>query len=130
MEGYVNIRNVEERQAAEEIIAKETTLIYRSPELVDLYMRDILTEKSDIWALGCIFYALCFISHPFQNAGTGLGILSAKIIIPEESSVGKDAHVLIHRMLDVTINPFYIICMIITFSFISLILKQGHLLSN
>ena len=47
--GYVQVRNAEEKSAAEEIILKETTQIYRSPELVDLYMRDVLTEKSDIW---------------------------------------------------------------------------------
>jgi hypothetical protein len=47
--GHVPLRNVEERAAAEEIIGKETTQIYRSPEMIDLYMRDVLTEKSDIW---------------------------------------------------------------------------------
>lgn len=47
--GNVPLRNVEDRTAAEEIISKETTQIYRSPELVDLYMRDALTVKSDIW---------------------------------------------------------------------------------
>lgn len=91
---------MEERQAAEDIIAKETTQMYRAPELVDLYMRDILTEKSDIWALGCILYALCFLIHPFQNAGS-LGILSAKIQFPKVSPVSQDCHTLILRMLDV-----------------------------
>ena len=43
------MRNVDEKAAAEEIISKETTQMYRSPELVDLYMRDVLTIKSDIW---------------------------------------------------------------------------------
>jgi hypothetical protein len=45
----VYIRNAEEKAAAEEIIGKETTQMYRSPEMIDLYMRDVLTEKSDIW---------------------------------------------------------------------------------
>ena len=47
--GPVPIRNAEERAAAEEIIGKETTQMYRSPEMIDLYMRDVLTEKTDIW---------------------------------------------------------------------------------
>ena len=47
--GRISIRNAEEKAAAEEIILKETTQMYRSPELVDLYMREVLTEKSDIW---------------------------------------------------------------------------------
>lgn len=47
--GHIFVRNVEEKAAAEEIIGKETTPMYRSPEMIDLYMRDILTEKTDIW---------------------------------------------------------------------------------
>jgi hypothetical protein len=42
----VTLRNASERAAAEEKILKETTQMYRAPELIDLYMRDILTEKS------------------------------------------------------------------------------------
>jgi len=85
VEGYISIKNVSERLAAEEKILKETTQMYRSPEMIDLYMRDILTEKTDIWALGCIFYSICFLVHPFQEAG-GLGILNAKINFPSNSS--------------------------------------------
>jgi len=101
VEGFIYLRNAEERQTAEEIIAKETTLIYRAPELVDLYLRDVLTEKSDIWALGCILYALCYLNHPFQNVGS-LGILSAKLQFPAVSTVSPDTIILIQRMLDVS----------------------------
>ena len=45
----VYIRTSEERSKAEEVISKETTQMYRAPEMVDLYMRDELTEKTDIW---------------------------------------------------------------------------------
>lgn len=47
--GYMPLRTPEERSQAEEDIGKNTTQMYRSPEMVDLYMRDILTEKMDIW---------------------------------------------------------------------------------
>ena len=77
--------------------------MYRAPELVDLYMRPVLTEKTDIWALGCVLYALCFLSHPFQDAGT-LGILNAKINFPASSSIPEDARTLILRMLDVSLQ--------------------------
>ena len=42
-------RTPEERSKAEENIGKETTQMYRAPEMVDLYLRDELTEKTDIW---------------------------------------------------------------------------------
>jgi serine/threonine protein kinase len=100
--GHVTMRTPEERSAAEEVIERTTTQMYRSPEMVDLYLRSVLTEKTDIWALGCILYALCFLVHPFQDAGS-LGILSAKIQIPSHSSVHPDVHVILLRMLDVSL---------------------------
>jgi len=102
-EGYTMLRSASERSAAEETIAKETTQMYRSPEMIDLFMRPQLTEKTDIWALGCIFYALCFLTHPFQDAGS-LGILGAKVSMPSTgaaAAVSHESRTLITRMLDV-----------------------------
>ncbi len=101
VEGNIPISNASEREAAEEIIQKETTQMYRAPEMVDLYMRPVLTEKTDIWALGCILYALCFLKHPIQDAGP-LGILSAKIVFPTNSTFSEDTHAFILTMLDVS----------------------------
>jgi hypothetical protein len=74
--------------------------MYRAPEMVDLYMRDQLTEKSDIWALGCVFFALCFLKHPFQDVGS-LGILAGKYTIPAHAPVSEDAITILKRMLDI-----------------------------
>lgn len=49
--GYTPLRTPEERSQAEEDISKNTTQMYRAPEMVDLYMRNVLTEKTDIWVL-------------------------------------------------------------------------------
>jgi AP2-associated kinase len=51
--GTVPLTTTLERSRAEEVIAKTTTQSYRSPELIDLYMREELTEKSDIWVSRC-----------------------------------------------------------------------------
>ena len=67
--GNVLIRNQTEKSNEEEIINKETTPAYRAPEMVDLYMRPVLTFKTDMWALGCILYTMCYCCHPFQEAG-------------------------------------------------------------
>jgi AP2-associated kinase len=45
----MSLRTPEERSTAEEDIGKNTTQMYRAPEMIDLYMRDELTEKTDIW---------------------------------------------------------------------------------
>lgn len=103
-DGYIMLRDAGERSAAEESISKETTQMYRAPEMIDIFMRPRLTEKTDIWALGCIFYALCFLTHPFQDAGS-LGILGAKIKMPPNAPVSAESRVMITRMLDVGPPP-------------------------
>ena len=42
----------------EEDIQKHTTLQYRSPEMVDVYKKIPIDEKSDIWALGVLLDSL------------------------------------------------------------------------
>ena len=97
----IHIRTVDERTAADEHIQKETTQMYRAPEMVNLYMRDELTVKTDIWALGCIFYALAFLRHPFGEQSS-LAILNCRINIPASSPISEDAHTVLRRMLDVS----------------------------
>ena len=69
VEGNRSIKTIDERTREEEVISKTTTPMYRAPEMVDLYQREVLTEKTDIWALGCLLYTLCFLKHPFQDVG-------------------------------------------------------------
>jgi len=41
------------------VVERETTNIYRAPELVNRYSAAYADEQSDVWALGCILYVLC-----------------------------------------------------------------------
>lgn len=100
VESPVYLRNVSEKEQAEEVIQKETTPMYRAPEMADLYMRDKLTEKTDIWALGCLFFSLAFLKHPFQDVGS-LGIIAGKYSIPADSPLSEDGHDFLRRMLDI-----------------------------
>jgi len=50
----------EEIAAEEENIQKTSTAMYRAPEMADLYRRQRISEKVDIWALGCFLYTLTF----------------------------------------------------------------------
>jgi serine/threonine protein kinase len=74
--------------------------MYRAPEMINLYMRDQLTVKTDIWALGCIFYSICFLKHPFQDQGS-LAIQQAKYVIPKDMTIDNDGIEFLHRMIDV-----------------------------
>jgi AP2-associated kinase len=65
----------------EEDVQKHTTLQYRSPEMIDVYRKQPIDEKSDIWALGVLLYKLCYYTTPFEEQGQ-LAILNASFKFP------------------------------------------------
>ncbi|KAI9770084.1 MAG: hypothetical protein M1840_003534 [Geoglossum simile] len=65
----------------EEDVQKHTTLQYRSPEMIDVYQKQPIDEKSDIWALGVLLYKLCYYTTPFEEQGQ-LAILHASFKFP------------------------------------------------
>ncbi|KAG0225165.1 hypothetical protein BGX31_007722 [Mortierella sp. GBA43] len=75
-------RNVKDIQLLEEEINNYTTLQYRAPEMLDLYMRRGIDEKIDIWALGVLLYKLCYYTTPFEEQGQ-LAILNVRYTIPD-----------------------------------------------
>ncbi|XP_073978913.1 numb-associated kinase isoform X1 [Rhodnius prolixus] len=81
-----------------EEIEKYTTLSYRAPEMVDVYSGKTITTKSDIWALGCLLYKLCFFTLPFGEST--LAIQSGQFTIPENSKYSTSVHSLIRYMLE------------------------------
>jgi AP2-associated kinase len=70
-----------ECRQVEEDIQKHTTMQYRSPEMVDVYRKLPIDEKSDIWALGVLLYKLCYYTTPFEEQGQ-LAILNASFKFP------------------------------------------------
>jgi serine/threonine protein kinase len=98
--GHVDLKTPEARQAAEEVVQKTTTQMFRSPEMVDLFMAKRLTQSTDIWALGCCLYSLAFFQNCFEE-GSNLAILSSNYKIPEDNPYGEGIAELIRRMLTV-----------------------------
>ncbi|XP_053858877.1 cyclin-G-associated kinase isoform X3 [Vidua macroura] len=83
-------------------ITRNTTPMYRTPEMIDLYSNFPIGEKQDIWALGCILYLLCFRQHPFED-GAKLRIVNGKYVIPQNDTRYSVFHDLIRSTLKV--NP-------------------------
>uniref|UniRef100_A0A8B9YDL0 Cyclin-G-associated kinase n=1 Tax=Bos mutus grunniens TaxID=30521 RepID=A0A8B9YDL0_BOSMU len=94
--------SAQRRALVEEEITRNTTPMYRTPEIVDLYSNFPIGEKQDIWALGCILYLLCFGQHPFED-GAKLRIVNGKYAIPADDTRYSVFHSLIRSMLKV--NP-------------------------
>ncbi|XP_062593365.1 cyclin-G-associated kinase-like [Saccostrea cucullata] len=92
-----------QRSLVEDEIAKNTTPMYRAPEMLDLYQNFPICEASDVWALGCLLYMLCFGNHPFEDSAK-LRIINANYSIPSTDTQYTVLHDLIKSMLQVDPN--------------------------
>ncbi|KAI8618184.1 kinase-like domain-containing protein [Chytriomyces sp. MP71] len=91
-----------EIRGLEDEVDKVTTLQYRAPELCDLYMRQGVNEKVDVWALGVLLYKLCYYTTPFEGKGK-LAILNGRFDIPSHPRYSFDMTDLIAKLL--TVDP-------------------------
>jgi cyclin G-associated kinase len=94
-----NSWSANKRNLIEDEIAKQTTPMYRAPEMLDLYSNYKIDFKVDVWALGCVLYLLCFHRHPFED-GAKLRIINGKYQIPSADKEFTDLHDLIRCMLN------------------------------
>ena len=86
------------RQRMADDIERNTTMTYRAPEMCDLFRKQIVCEKVDVWALGCMLYKMAFFTDAFED-GT-LQILNNRWTIPKNSSFSAQFHDLIKFMLE------------------------------
>ncbi|KAF2275431.1 uncharacterized protein EI97DRAFT_494712 [Westerdykella ornata] len=87
-----------EARLIEEDVQRHTTLQYRSPEMIDVYRRQPIDEKSDIWALGVLLYKLCYYTTPFEEVGQ-MAILNASFKFPSYPQFSDRLKRLIASML-------------------------------
>ncbi|CAB4059226.1 STK16 [Lepeophtheirus salmonis] len=56
----VKISSSYEAKDIQDTAAKRSSMTYRSPELFQVDVNSELDERTDIWSLGCLLFALCF----------------------------------------------------------------------
>lgn len=74
-------KTAEEGRLIEEDVQKHTTMQYRSPEMIDVWRKQPIDEKADVWALGVLLYKLCYYTTPFEDVGQ-MAILNASYKYP------------------------------------------------
>lgn len=85
------------------------TLPYRAPELLDVTTGAEITEKTDIWSLGCFLYCCCFGVSPFeklqieQGANINLAISQGKYSVPDNHDYSPQLMQLVENC--VQLNP-------------------------
>ncbi|KAG0455697.1 hypothetical protein HPP92_023485 [Vanilla planifolia] len=89
----------EEMGIEEDNIRKHTTPAYRAPEMWDLYRREVICEKVDIWALGCLLYRICYFKSAFLG-DSKLQILNGSYRIPDLPKYSASLTALIKDMLE------------------------------
>ncbi|WEW55275.1 Ark- serine/threonine protein kinase [Emydomyces testavorans] len=87
-----------EGRLIEDDVQRHTTLQYRSPEMIDVYRKQPIDEKSDIWALGVLLYKLCYYTTPFEEVGQ-MAILNASFKFPAYPQFSDQLKLLIASML-------------------------------
>lgn len=90
----------------EEIFEKQTTLMYRPPEMCDPYLGYKVNSKVDVWMLGCVLFTLMFFKHPFAESSK-LSITSASYRYPVDNQYSLDLEILVRNLLtpDPDIRP-------------------------
>ncbi len=81
-----------------------STILFRAPETFNLHTNMGIDERTDVWALGCILYAILFNTSPFEEAfqtgNVGLAVMSASTMkMPAGGS--SDLKELVSFMLNV-----------------------------
>ena len=66
--------------------------------MIDVYRKQPIDEKSDIWALGVLLYKLCYYKTPFEEQGQ-MAILNASFKFPGYPSFSDNVKKLIASML-------------------------------
>eukprot|EP00039_Didymoeca_costata_P020909 m.342825 g.342825 ORF g.342825 m.342825 type:complete len:297 (-) comp21881_c0_seq1:79-969(-) len=104
----IEVNSRKEALQQTEMAAQHSTMPYRAPELFEVESECVLTEKTDIWSLGCLLYALCYRETPFEavagNTGSlALAVAQGKIKWPEHDPYSQDLRDLITEML--TLDP-------------------------
>ncbi len=87
--------------AAEDDIGNNCSMMYRAPEMVDLYSKQFICERVDVWALGCIFFALLYGKLPFDG-GSSIPILKASYEVPPNSPKYPEAF---DKLVKAMLNP-------------------------
>nr|XP_022309953.1 serine/threonine-protein kinase 16-like [Crassostrea virginica] len=116
--GSANLARVEvstakiSRQLQDEA-AERCSMFYRAPELFNVEVGSIIDERTDIWSLGCLLYAMAFLESPFdkifaQGGSIALATQSDNVKFPDNSGYSSAVHEMIVRLMKVNVaeRPF------------------------
>ncbi|XP_060533480.1 serine/threonine-protein kinase 16 [Cylas formicarius] len=109
----VQICGAQDAQKLQDVASERCSMTYRAPELFHVESYCVIDQRTDIWSLGCILYALLYFKSPYdvvyeRGDSVNLAVISGVIHFPEDSPFDKNLHDLILFILksNPTERPF------------------------
>ncbi|XP_032672111.1 serine/threonine-protein kinase 16 isoform X1 [Odontomachus brunneus] len=102
----VQVCGTQAARTLQDLAAERCSMPYKAPELFNVESYCMVDERTDIWSLGCILYALCYFKSPFDTVyergdSVALAVMSAHVTFPEGTPYNEDMQNLILSMLKV-----------------------------
>ena len=105
----VSVTSLREAQYLQDTAAERCSMCYRPPELFQVSSSCQIDEKTDIWSLGCLLYAMMFYCSPYdiiyeRGDSVALAVQSGKISFPPTTLYSPDLLQLVREMTNIDIN--------------------------
>ncbi|XP_030747371.1 serine/threonine-protein kinase 16 isoform X2 [Sitophilus oryzae] len=102
----VQICGVQDAQKLQDLAAERCSMTYRAPELFHVESYCVIDQRTDIWSLGCLLYALLYFKSPYdiiyeRGDSVNLAVLSGNIFFPDNTPFPQELHDIITFILKV-----------------------------
>nr|CAH7749803.1 unnamed protein product [Callosobruchus chinensis] len=86
----VQVCGAQDAQRLQDLAAERSSMTYRAPELFNVESYCVIDQRTDIWSLGCVLYAMMYFKSPYdvvyeRGDSVNLAVISGTVNFPEET---------------------------------------------